>query len=416
MDKLAIVGNGPLKGEVKISGAKNAALPSLTASILTKGTVTLDNLPPVQDIKTMCKVLEKLGLTVAHNAESVTIQGATIASHQAPYELVKTMRASILVLGPLLGRLGRAQVSLPGGCAIGARPVDLHLNALRQMGAEINIDHGYIDAKVSQLKGADILFETVTVTGTENIMMAACLAQGTTVLRNAAKEPEVVDLAELLISMGARIKGHGTTTIVIEGVAELHDAHHTIIPDRIETGTYVCAAAITAGHVRITHSCTRFLHCFLDKMAAAGLPIKTDDQGIEILPHRGLVACDIETQPHPGFPTDMQAQFMAVMTQAEGRSVVTESIFENRFMHVSELVRMGADIVIKGRSALISGPRPLSGAQVMATDLRASASLVLAGLIAENQTVIDRIYHLDRGYTNLEEKLRGIGAQVHRLS
>lgn len=416
MDKLILTGNGPLKGEVRISGAKNAALPSLTATILTKESVTLTNLPPVRDIQTMGRLLGMLGVDVDMNEEEAAIRAQSIDSDVASYDLVKTMRASILVLGPLLARNGHARVSLPGGCAIGARPVDLHLKALEKMGATIVLEHGYIDAKAQRLQGAEIYFDHVTVTGTENIMMAATLAEGTTVLKNAAREPEVEDLAILLNGMGAKIRGAGTSTITIEGVETLHGTTHRIIPDRIETGTYVCAAAMTCGHVRITNTNPAYLGRFLEIMKNAGLPMKLSDNEIEVLPHDGLIAQDITTEPHPGFPTDMQAQFMAVMTQAKGRSLITENIFENRFMHVSELLRMGADIKVKGRTAAVSGPTPLSGAEVMATDLRASASLVLAGLVAADDTVVNRIYHLDRGYTRLEQKLSAIGAKVTRVS
>lgn len=415
MDKLVLIGNGPLEGEVRISGAKNASLPCLAASILTAGTVNLSNLPWVRDIYTMCDLIRELGLEIDDNDDSVVIKGAKINSHIAPYQLVKTMRASILVLGPLLARLGRAQVSLPGGCAIGARPVDLHLKALEQMGAEIKLEHGYIDARADRLKGAHITFEKVTVTGTENIMMAATLAEGTTILDNAACEPEIVDLAEMLIGMGAQIEGAGTERILIKGVDSLHGCDHRIIPDRIETGTYVCAAAITRGRVSITNTEPRHLEAFLAAMKQAGLPMEIHPDRIEVFPHDGLRAVNITTEPHPGFPTDMQAQFIATMTQAEGTSIVTENIFENRFGHVPELKRMGADIVIDGNRALTIGPTPLSGAQVMATDLRASASLVIAGLIAAEETTIDRIYHLDRGYYNLEGKLGNLGAKIRRV-
>jgi len=416
MDRLMIVGNGPLKGEIRISGAKNAALPCLAATILSQDTVHLTNLPPVQDIRTMGKLLKAMGLDVEHGEETAQINGATLDKHIAPYELVKTMRASILTLGPLVARLGKAQVSMPGGCAIGARPVDLHLSALEKMGATIRLEHGYIEATATRLKGADILFDKVTVTGTENIMMAAALADGTTILRNAAREPEVEDLADMLVKMGARIQGAGTDEITIEGVSALGGCHHHIIPDRIETGTYVCAAAITQGHVRITHAKPNHLRAFLSAITAAGLPIEIQGDQIEVFPHEGLKANDIQTQPHPGFPTDMQAQYMAVMTQAEGRSVITENIFENRFNHVPELQRMGAHIKVDGQTAITTGPTPLSGARVMATDLRASASLVLAALIANEETRIDRIYHLDRGYADLEGKLRTLGALIRRES
>ncbi len=415
MDKLLITGNGPLKGDIKISGAKNAALPILAATILTPGEVRLTNLPQVRDINTMCQLLVEMGMGVERDGESAVINGKGLSSHIAPYQLVKTMRASILALGPLVGRFGEAQVSLPGGCAIGERPVDLHLKALEQMGAEIILEHGYIKARAARLRGADIQFGAVTVTGTENIMMAATLAEGETILRNAAMEPEIVDLAEMLNKMGAKIQGHGTKTITIQGVEQLHGAEHAIVPDRIETGTFVCAAAVTRGHVRVTNTQPEFLTAFLAALREAKLPMNIGNDYIEVLPHNGLVSCDIETQPHPGFPTDMQAQFMTVMTQASGCSLITESIFENRFMHVAELNRMGAHIKIQEHTAVTTGPTPLSGAQVMATDLRASASLVIAGLVADGETLIDRIYHLDRGYSHLEEKLEQIGAMVKRI-
>ena len=416
MDRLMIEGTASLAGEIPISGAKNAALPCLAATILTRDAVHLTNLPAVRDIETMCSLLAHLGLSVNPGHEAVTVGGAGLNSCLASYDMVKTMRASILVLGPLLARTGKARVSLPGGCAIGARPVDLHLQALQQMGAEITVDQGYIDAQCQRLQGADIFFEKVTVTGTENIMMAACLAEGTTVLYNAAREPEVVDLAEMLIQMGARIQGHGTATISIRGVRALHGAHHHILPDRIETATYVCAAAITMGHVAVTHTRSDMLIAFLEVMRRAGLRMKIGIDFIEVFKHTGLTALEVATQPHPGFPTDAQAQLMAVLTQAYGCSRITETIFENRFMHTSELARMGARIHVRGRTAIVDGRAKLSGATVMATDLRASACLVLAGLAAEGQTIIDRIYHLDRGYSNLELKLLGVGAKVERLS
>lgn len=415
MDQLIVTGNGPLKGEVHISGAKNAALPCLAATILTEDAVHLTNLPEVNDIATMCDLLAGLGKTIERDGTAVTISGA-LNSHIAPYEMVTAMRASILVLGPLLGRLGQAKVSLPGGCAIGARPVDLHISALRKMGAEIRIEHGDIDAQVSRLKGTDIIFDKVTVTGTENIMMAAVLADGCTMLHNAAREPEVVDLANLLMTLGARIEGAGTDTIKINGVSALHGGTHRIIPDRIETGTYVCAAAITRGHVNICNTDSRYLKAFLDSISKAGLPLKFEEDCIEVLPHKGLVGVDIQTQPHPGFPTDMQAQFMAVMTQAVGHSLISEKIFENRFNHVAELSRMGANIKINGDTAIATGPTPLSGARVIATDLRASASLVVAALVADGETLIDKIYHLDRGYVEIESKLLKVGALIKRVT
>ncbi len=415
MSRLMITGNGPLSGEIRISGAKNAALPILAAGILTPEVLELENLPPVRDIDTMCRLLSELGLKVVKKGETAAIDGNGPISGMAPFELVKTMRASILVLGPLLARLGFARVSLPGGCAIGARPVDLHLRALTRMGAEIELHKGYIEARAEQLHGAEIFFDKATVTGTENLMMAATLAKGTTVLHNAAREPEIVDLARLLIAMGARIRGQGTATIVIEGVPRLHGARHHIMPDRIETGTYVCAAAITGGHVTLTHTRPGLLHAFLDLMSRAGLLFKTYRDAIEVFPHRGLTATHATTAPFPGFPTDMQAQFMAVMTRAKGACMITENIFDNRFMHVAELNRMGARVQVDGRHATVTGSAALSGACVTASDLRASASLVLAGLAASGTTTVHGIEHLDRGYVDLEGKLGALGAQIWRL-
>ncbi len=415
MSRLMINGNGPLSGEIGISGAKNAALPILSAGILTPEVLELDNLPPVRDIETMCRLLSELGLEVMKKGEAATIDGSGPISGIAPLDLVKNMRASILVLGPLLARLGFARVSLPGGCAIGSRPVDLHLKALTRMGAEIVLNEGYIEARAGRLRGAEIFFDKVTVTGTENIMMAATLAVGTTILHNAAREPEVLDLAQLLTAMGARIRGQGTGTIVIEGVPRLHGARHHIIPDRIETGTYVCAAAITGGHVTLTHTRPDLLDSFLDFMSRAGLPFKTYQDAIELFPHRGLTATHATTAPYPDFPTDMQAQFMAVMTRARGTSLITENIFENRFMHVTELKRMGARIQVDGRQAAVTGSAPLSGVPVTASDLRASASLVLAALAASGTTTVHGIEHLDRGYVNLEGKLGALGAHIWRL-
>ena len=415
MDSLLITSNGPLQGEVKIGGAKNAALPSLTASLLTSDTINLHSLPMVNDIRTMVKLLSEMGKHVELNDGGVSLS-QHVNHCLAPYERVKTMRASILVLGPLLARYGEAEVSLPGGCAIGARPVDLHIKALQKMGAIITLEHGYIKAKAKKLKGAEILFDKVTVTGTENLLMAATLAEGTTILKNAAREPEVMDLVDLLNAMGARIKGSGTDTLVIKGVPSLHGCEHHIVPDRIETGTYVCAAAITGGSVRITHCVPSHLTAFLNRMEESGLPLVKGNDFLEVKPHSGLTALDIHTEPFPGFPTDMQAQYMAVMTQAKGRAIISENIFENRFMHVQELLRMGASIKIDGHTAVTSGPRNLSGAEVMATDLRASASLVLAALVADGETQVRRIYHLDRGYDNLEGKLKGLGANVRRVS
>jgi len=411
---LSLTGNGPLEGEIPISGAKNAALPCLAATILSSDEVQLSNLPEVRDIQTMATLLGKLGIAGELDGPQLHVQGKGIQSDIAPYDLVKTMRASILVLGPLLARLGSAVVSLPGGCAIGARPVNLHLDGLRAMGAEIDLRHGNIQAKASKLRGAEIIFEKVTVTGTENLMMAATLAEGSTLLRNAAREPEIVDLADMLRKMGARISGDGTDKIKIQGVTQLQGAEHVVIPDRIETGTYVCAAAITRGHILISNCRPSHLSRFLEAISGAGVPIKATSSTIEILPCDELKPFDVQTQPYPGFPTDMQAQFMALMTQANGRSLITENIFENRFMHVYELNRMGADIKIRGTTAVVSGPTRLLGAQVTASDLRASASLVLAGLIAEGETRIHEISHLERGYHALEAKLNRAGASVKK--
>lgn len=416
MDKLVINGNGPLMGEVRVSGAKNAALPILAASILARSPVILDNLPAVRDVATMCELLQQLGIQVERSNERVQLDAATISSPIAPYELVKTMRASILVLGPLLTRLGFARVSLPGGCAIGSRPVDLHLTALEKMGAEIKLEHGYIEARATRLKGACINFETVTVTGTENIMMAATLARGQTLITNAACEPEVVNLAEMLIGMGARIQGQGTSTILIDGVERLEGTQHRIMADRIEAGTWVCAAAITCGRVRVTNAGPASLTGFLSKITQAGVPVSLGHDAIEIFPHRGLQAVNITTEPFPGFPTDLQAQFMALMTLARGNSQITEAIFENRFMHVPELERLGAEIQIHGRTAEVMGVSHLSGSEVMATDLRAGAALMIAALAADGKSTIDRIYHLDRGYAHIEEKLSILGADAYRIN
>lgn len=416
MEQFLIRNNGPIKGEVKISGAKNSALPILAASILTPQVVTLTNLPAVKDVQTMCQLLEALGLDVEKSHSHVKIDGQGMDASIAPYELVKTMRASILALGPTLARLGHARVSLPGGCAIGARPVDLHIKGLKAMGAEIVLEHGYIDARASQLKGAHIHFDKISVTGTENLMMAATLAKGQTILSNAAIEPEIVDLAQFLLQMGARISGHGTSTITIEGVTSLKGAVHHIMPDRIETGTLLCAAAATCGQVNLRNTQPISLKPVLDALASAGVPIVVEGTSLRVYPHKGLHALNITTQPHPGFPTDMQAQFMPLLSQAEGVSTITESIFENRFMHVPELNRMGAAIRVSDRRAIIQGNTVFSGSQVMATDLRASASLVIAGLIAQGETIVDRIYHLDRGYASLEKKLTMLGADIQRTT
>lgn len=415
MDQFIIKNNGPLNGDVEISGAKNAALPILAASILTSGTLRLSNLPQVEDIKTMGRLLEALGLETIQKGSQIKIDGKGMNATVAPYDLVKTMRASILALGPVLARKGYARVSLPGGCAIGARPVDLHIRGLEAMGAQISLEHGYIEARATALKGASIHFEKITVTGTENLMMAATLAEGRTVLHNAALEPEVSDLAQLLIKMGAKIRGHGTSTITIDGVPSLSGASHSIMPDRIETGTLLCAAAATGGQVNLHHTRPDTLRPVLNILTGMGVPVVVEGDILRVYPHRGLRPMNIETQPHPGFPTDMQAQFMPLLSLASGTSTITESIFENRFMHVPELNRMGAAIRISGRKAIIEGRASFSGSQVMATDLRASASLVIAGLIADGETLVDRIYHLDRGYASLEKKLGNLGANIRRL-
>ncbi|WP_028455212.1 UDP-N-acetylglucosamine 1-carboxyvinyltransferase [Chitinilyticum litopenaei] len=415
MDKLKIVGGTPLNGEITISGAKNAALPILCAGLLTAGTLRLTNVPQLADVKTTQKLLQGMGVRVmTDNVHEYEITANNITSLVAPYELVKTMRASILVLGPTLARFGEAQVSLPGGCAIGARPVDQHIKGLQAMGAEIVIEHGYVKAK-GKLKGCRFRSDMITVTGTENLLMAATLAEGTTILENAAREPEVVDLAECLIKMGAKISGHGTDTITIEGVKELHGAEHAIVPDRIETGTFLVAAAATQGKVVLRKTRADILGAVLDKLTEAGAHIEAGDDWIAIDMKQRPKAVDIRTLEYPAFPTDMQAQFMTLNALATGSCVMTETIFENRFMHVPELARMGASIKIDGHSAFVTGVEGFSGATVMATDLRASASLVIAGLVADGETVVDRIYHLDRGYEHIETKLGGVGAQIERL-
>lgn len=415
MDKLWIQGGRPLRGEVRISGAKNAALPLLCASLLTASPFTLENVPPLQDINTMCILLKKMGVKINRKGETFTLEAADLHTPEAPYELVKTMRASILVLGPLLARIGRARVSLPGGCAIGARPVDLHLKALQQMGAQIEVNQGYIEASANRLKGASIVFDTVTVTGTENIMMAACLAEGVTTLDNAAREPEVVDLANCLNAMGAKIEGAGTDQIRITGVSSLHGAHYRVMSDRIEAGTFLCAAAATGGHIKLTDINPEYLDTVIARLIDAGCQVETEDTALTIESDGHLTSVSIKTSPYPGFPTDMQAQFMAINAIAQGSATISETIFENRFMHAQELMRMGADIQIAGSTAIVKGVERLDGTQVMATDLRASAGLVIAGLAAAGETVIDRIYHLDRGYAALEKKLSALGAIIKRL-
>jgi UDP-N-acetylglucosamine 1-carboxyvinyltransferase len=423
MDKFRIVGGKALRGTVRVSGAKNSALPCLAASLLTPETVSLRNVPYVRDLITMRRLLEDLGATVlVPELRTHRINASTVENYEAPYELVKTMRASVLVLGPLVARFGEARVSLPGGCAIGQRPIDLHLMALEKMGAVVEMRNGAVEAKVAnasgskRLRGAEITFETVTVTGTENVMMAATLAQGTTCIQNAACEPEISDLAGLLTAMGAKIEGAGTPTITIHGVDALGGANHTIIPDRIETGTFIVAAAITRGEIEIADCNPGDLAAVIEKLREVGVELEQkDDATMRVSGNGKLVAKDVTTEVHPGFPTDMQAQYMALMTQAEGNSVVTETIFENRFMHASELQRLGARIRVRGQSAHIHGPRPLTGANMIASDLRASASLVLAGLAAEGETWIDRVYHIDRGYEKIEEKLRTLGAEIERI-
>lgn len=421
MDKLLISGGNRLNGEVTISGAKNAALPILCAALLAETPLHLSSIAALKDIDTTIKLLDTMGVKIIRNADKVTLDASEVASFEATYEMVKTMRASILVLGPLLARFGTARVSLPGGCAIGSRPVDLHIKGLQAMGAAIHITHGYIQASTlhlpnRRLQGTRYYMDLVTVTGTENLMMAATLAQGTTVLENAAKEPEVIDLAEMLIKMGANITGAGTDVITIVGVEKLNGTSHNVVCDRIEAGTYMVAAAMAGGEVKLRNVQAHLLDAVIEKLREAGAIVTHDANTITVKSDGKLKAVNIRTAPHPAFPTDMQAQFMALNAMAEGVSKVTETIFENRFMHVQELQRMGADISVDGNTALVKGVSGLDGATVMATDLRASASLVLAGLVARGDTVIERIYHLDRGYENLEAKLNALGANVKRLA
>ncbi len=417
MDKLKITGNGPLHGEITISGAKNAALPLMCAALLTKDTLRLTNVPMLRDVKTTQKLLQGMGARVlTDNVHEFEINCGSLNNTCAPYELVKTMRASILVLGPTLAHFGEAQVSLPGGCAIGSRPVDQHLKGLEAMGAEIVIEHGYVKARAKRLKGARITMDMVTVTGTENLLMAATLAEGTTVLDNAAMEPEVTDLADCLVKMGANIRGIGTPTLTIEGVDALHGAEHAVVPDRIEAGTFLCAVAMAGGKVVLRRATPKTMQAVLDKLVEAGAVIEAGDDWIAIDMQRRPRAVDIRTLPYPAFPTDMQAQFMAMNAIAEGSGKVVETIFENRFMHVPELNRMGARITAEGHTAIVQGVERLSGATVMATDLRASASLVIAGLVADGETVVERIYHLDRGYEHIEQKLGGVGAKIERIA
>ncbi|MGD9560777.1 MAG: UDP-N-acetylglucosamine 1-carboxyvinyltransferase [Pyrinomonadaceae bacterium] len=421
MDKFLVRGGKPLRGKVEISGAKNSALPCLAAALLTSETVTLHNVPYVKDLITQRRLLEDLGATVlTPELRTHKITANNIETFEAPYELVKTMRASVLALGPLLARFGQARVSLPGGCAIGTRPIDLHLKAFEKLGAVVELESGDVVARApnGRLVGTNIEFEKVTVTGTENVMMAAALASGKTVVKNAAREPEIEDLAELMNRMGARIKGAGTETLEIEGVEAMSGAEHTIIPDRIETGTFIVAAAITEGEIEISRCNPNHLRAVIEKLGEAGVEIRELNQSTLAVKRSGagLKATNVTTEPHPLFPTDMQAQYMALMTQAEGDSVITETIFENRFMHASELVRMGANITIQGNEATVHGRTPLAGARILASDLRASASLVLAALCAEGETLIDRVYHIDRGYETIVRKLKALGADIERIT
>ncbi len=417
MDKFVVNGGVPLEGEIPVSGAKNSALPALAACLLTREPVTLQRIPRVRDIRTMQNLIEHCGAVIRAQGQAVRVEAAEVASAEAPYDLVKTMRASSLVLGPLVARCGRARVSLPGGCAIGARPINFHLAGLEQLGARINQTHGYIEAGAPEgLRGGHVNFDRITVTGTEDLMMAAVLAEGETVLENAAREPEVADLAALLVKMGARIDGAGTSTIRIQGVRRLHGAEHTIIPDRIEAGTFLVAGAITGGELLVTGCQPEHLTALVLKLRQAGAEItEAGPTALRIRVRGRLRSADATTEEHPGFATDLQAQYMALMTQAEGISLITETIFENRFMHALELTRMGANIRIEGRQAIVAGPRELTGAGVIASDLRASASLVLAALVAAGETVIDRVYHIDRGYEKIEKKLGDVGARIQRV-
>ncbi len=416
MDKLKIIGGNRLHGEITVSGAKNAALPILCASLLTADTITLDNVPALKDIGTTLKLLGRMGVRSDHQGNSVTLNAGQVDKLEAPYELVKTMRASILVLGPLLTRFGEAKVSLPGGCAIGQRPVDQHIKGLAALGAEISIEHGFVIARASRLKGATIRTDMVTVTGTENLLMAAVLADGQTILENAAREPEITDLAELLIKMGARIEGHGTDRIVIDGVDKLHGASHTVVPDRIEAGTFLCAIAATGGDLVLRNAAPETMGAIIDKLREAGATIECGVDHIRAVMNQRPKAVGFRTYEYPAFPTDMQAQLMALNTIATGTAVIVENIFENRYMHAQELSRMGARIDIDGPTAVVTGVPALSAATVMATDLRASASLVIAGLVAQGETTVERIYHLDRGYERMEVKLRAVGANIQRIT
>jgi len=419
MDKFVIRGSNPLVGTIRVSGAKNAALPAMAAAILTEEPVVLENIPDVRDIQTERKLLESMGAQVelgygrAHHRTTICCKN--LSTPEAKYELVKTMRASTLVLGPLVARTGVARVSLPGGCAIGARPIDLHIKGLEKMGAEMTTEHGYIEARAERLKGAHIVFDKITVTGTEDLLMAATLADGETIMENCAREPEVVDLAALLNKMGAKIEGAGTGVIKVKGVERLKGAKHRIIPDRIEAGTFIVAGAITGGDLIVADCDPKHLGAVIAKLRECGVHIKEAADSVRVQCDGKLAASDMVTEEHPGFPTDMQAQYMALCTQAEGTALITENIFENRYMHAQELVRMGANIKIDGRHATVQGKTPLSAAAVLCSDLRASASLVLAALVADGETIVDRVYHIDRGYERIEEKLRGVGAQIRRI-
>ena len=418
MQKIVVTGGVPLHGEVRISGAKNAVLPILCATLLADGPMDIGNVPHLHDVVTTIKLLRELGASVEHDVENghVRVDARSVNSHVAPYELVKTMRASVLVLGPLLARHGAAEVSLPGGCAIGSRPVDQHIKGMQALGAEVSVEHGFIKAKAERLKGGRVVFDMVSVGATENVLMAAALADGVSVLENAAMEPEIVDLADCLIAMGAKIEGAGSNRITVHGVERLHGGRHDVVADRIETGTFLVAAAMTGGRIVARAARPETLDAVIDKLTEAGAEITVDADSITLDMHgRRPKAVNITTAPHPGFPTDMQAQFMALNCVADGVSVISETIFENRFMHVQELHRLGADIRIEGHTAIVRGQPRLSGAPVMATDLRASASLILAGLVADGDTVIDRIYHLDRGYERIEAKLSALGAKIKRI-
>jgi UDP-N-acetylglucosamine 1-carboxyvinyltransferase len=419
MDKFVIRGGNPLLGTIRVSGAKNAALPAMAAALLTEEPVILENIPQVRDIETTRKLLTAMGAEVelgyGRAQHRTTICCRNLNSPEASYELVKTMRASTLVLGPLVARCGRARVSLPGGCAIGARPIDLHIKGLERLGAKIVQEHGYVEATAKHFRGAEIVFDKITVTGTEDLLMAATLAEGETVMQNCAREPEVADLADLLNKMGAQIEGAGTETIRVRGVSKLHGAKHRIIPDRIEAATFIIAGALTDGDLNITGCDPAHLGSLLQKLQEAGVKTRHTPDSVRVEGSASLKAADVVTEEYPGFPTDLQAQYMALATQAEGASVITENMFENRFMHAQEMLRMGANIKIEGRRAVVRGKTPLSGAAVLASDLRASASLVLAALVADGETIIDRVYHIDRGYENIEEKLKGVGAQIRRI-